>query len=475
MKLGPIEDLSNWLPPLGKSEASQHKDVHLIVGDNILPVIPAILSYRSDVFWDWIQNKSDLVCNEFKGCEKEFHQCLQILYGAEVIITPTNANVIYKFGHLYQISEMVSEVKGWISSDLEEGDFVTTLISFRENASSAFDEFESAGRKWLVEHSDAFLNACFDDIFKLKGVGYEIVITFLITRMAKNYFTFVTKSIIKGLDSKEIVFGTVFIMKKYMELLSSRDFWKYDFDVSAFSELCCRFNTGLEGKEDFMMLVDMMKLTAARIKPQDYHHLSSNLVNKLTMKTTTRDQISDFVQKSSLSKCYIIEIVAKWASQQDVEELEKSIHIIENLLNSSYYIIIEGNICNIYRELACSELNKYYTENDLTQIFPKKLKNRGPRRPSHIYFLWGHERSLFDHRPTLKELSTKVPGCCFVLKPHSVPQYDLNRSSRYHFCLRYTMNGQESFYSFIIGDMSDLERILGEASMLVLIGMRVFN
>ena len=50
MKLGPIEDLSNWLPPLGKSEASQHKDVHLIVGDNILPVIPAILSYRSDVF-----------------------------------------------------------------------------------------------------------------------------------------------------------------------------------------------------------------------------------------------------------------------------------------------------------------------------------------------------------------------------------------------------------------------------------------
>ena len=276
MKLGPIEDLSSWLPPLGESSAAHQNDVHVIVEDYILQAIPAILSYRSEVFMDWIQKESDLVCNEFKGCEDEFHQCLQILYGAEVHITATNASAIFKFGHLYQISEMVSEVKSWILTDLKADDFVTTLISFQSNASPLFNEFEISARKFLEEHSDIISDSCLDDVVKIKDNGSEVVINFLVTRLAKNYFTTVTNIVNKILDLTEMKWE-VFVLKKYMELLSSPDFWKCDFEKAVFSKLCNRLNSRLKENEDFTILLDMMNLITARVTPDDYNKLSSSL------------------------------------------------------------------------------------------------------------------------------------------------------------------------------------------------------
>ena len=466
MKLEPIQDLSSWLPPLGESSVAHQKDVHVIVGDYILQVIPAILSYRSEVFRDWIQKESDLVCNEFKGYEDEFHQCLQILYGAEIHVTPTNASIIYKFGHLYQISEMVSEVKRWISSDLQESDFVTTLISFQSNASSVFDEFEVSARELLVNYRDIFPDSCFNDVFKVKDNGSETVITFSVMRLAKKYFITVTKVIIKILDLTRI--WEVFVLRKYMELLSSPDFWKCDFDKVVFSELCCILSPRLEEKEDFTILFDMMNLVTVHITPDDYNHISSSLVRALTMKTTTKDQILDFVQKSNLNKFCVIEIVTKWLSVQDIEVLKNSIHTSDNIL----YTIIDGYLFKMYEDYIHSEINKNYTENELSQFLTKKAKNQGQRRRNkHSYFcLVGEINSIFDHPPTLQELS-RVSNYCdyFVPRPHSVPQYDIECSEGHHFCLQYKINDQESMYSFITGEAGELERILGEASWLLLI------
>ena len=471
MKLEPIQDLSSWLPPLGESSVAHQKDVHVIVGDYILQVIPAILSYRSEVFRDWIQKESDLVCNEFKGYEDEFHQCLQILYGAEIHVTPTNASIIYKFGHLYQISEMVSEVKRWISSDLQESDFVTTLISFQSNASSVFDEFDVSARELLVNYRDIFPDSCFNDVFKVKDNGSETVITFSVMRLAKKYFITVTKVIIKILDLTEMKWE-VFVLKKYMELLSSPDFWKYDFDKAVFSELCCTLSPRLEEKEDFTMLFNMMNLVTVRITPDDYNQISSSLVQTLTMKATTKDQILDFVQKSNLNKFCVIEIVTKWLSVQDIEVLKNSIHISDEILDSIN--CIDGYLFEIYEDYIYSEINKNYTEKELSQFLTKKAKNqvqRRRRRNIHIYFyLVGEINSIFDHPPTLQELS-RVSNYCggFFPKPHSVPQYDIECSGGHHFCLRYKINDQESMYSFITGEAGELERILGEASWSLLI------
>ena len=76
MRLDPIQDLSSWLPCIDESATKYDGDVYIIIAEFILPVIPQFLSYRSEVFREWIENKSDLVCNEFKGFEAEFHQCL---------------------------------------------------------------------------------------------------------------------------------------------------------------------------------------------------------------------------------------------------------------------------------------------------------------------------------------------------------------------------------------------------------------
>ena len=466
MKLGPIQDLSSWLPPLGESSVAHQKDVHVIVGDYILQVIPAILSYRSDYFRDWIQIESDLVCNEFKGCEEEFHQCLQILYGAEVHITATNASVIFKFGNLYRISEMVSKVKCWISTDLQENDFVATLTSFQANAPLVFREFEVSAKKWLVKHSDIFLDSCLDDV-KIEDNGSEIVIAFLVQRLAQNYFTIVTNIMIKMIDLKEMKWE-VFVLKKYMEFISSPDFWKCDFDKAVFSELCNRLNSRIKEKEDFAILVDMMTLVAVRITPDDYNKLSSNLVQILTAKTTTKDHIADFVQKSLLNKLYVIEIVTKWISLQDIEVLKSSIHIINELLHSINYI--DEYVFKMYEDYVYRIINTNYTRNELSQFLTKKAKNTVQKQRYHKFCLWGQNNPILKHPPTVRQLSEiDINSCYFVLKPYSVPQYDLTHSRGHHFCLRYKVNDQESMYSFITGDIRELKKILGEASHLSLI------
>ena len=89
--------------------------------------------------------------------------------------------------------------------------------------------------------------------------------------------------------------------------------------------------------------------------------------------------------------------------------------------------------------------------------------------------LWGQTGSLFDHLPTLSELSQDncALGCDFVLKPHSVSQHCWTHSRGYHFSLRYEINDHESMFSFKTGEISELERPSDEASLLLLIVQQV--
>ena len=63
----------------------------------------------------------------------------------------------------------------------------------------------------------------------------------------------------------------------------------------------------------------------------------------------------------------------------------------------------------------------------------------------------------------------------FVVKPYSVPQYEYDPSNGYgyHWCLWYHADGQLNMYSFITGEIRDLERILRDASLICVIRFNI--
>ena len=227
---------------------------------------------------------------------------------------------------------MASQVKSWLRIELQREDFVATLASFSECASFVFDEFENFAKEWIEDCCTTFPKICFGDCSELKRCETDIVIS-LITRLAKSYFTVVTKFIIKALDSEKMKCDLRFVLKKYKEFLLSRHFWRYNFNKTVFSELCCKFNAGLKKKDDLATLVNMMNITALYLTDDDYNKLSYDLVHTLTMKTTTKDQILYFVEKTTLNKGIVYEIAGKWISLQDDDVLKSSKRLVGPLSN----------------------------------------------------------------------------------------------------------------------------------------------
>ena len=458
MKLEPIQDLSCWLPAIGETTSRYQNDVHVIVGDYILPVNPIILSHRSKVFRERIQKTSDLVCSEFKRHEYEFHQCFQVLYGAEVPVTPANACVLFKFAHLYKVPEMASQVEGWITSDLQHKDFVATLISFGDYASIAFDEFEKSARGWLENTLDHFMTLNPAEVSKFNERGLEIVISFLISRLAKDYFTSVARFIITVLDLNRTSSITQFVLLTYKNFVMSRDFWKYNFDKFIFSELCSRFNEGLDRKEDFVTLVDIAKITGARLTENDYNNLSLNLVKKLSAKETTIDQMVYFMKNSTLKSPIIFDIVTHWIPSQDDDTALQMADIVKDdfRFRNEYY----SKLLNVTLNIT-----------DGHQLFDQpNIFAYGSKR---VIYLFGNNKpiNIFDHRPTLEELSANeyLRNYGFKIKPGSIPQYE-TLPRQCHWILVYLIDNREHIYSFITGEMSELMDIFREASSCLVLG-----
>ena len=114
----------------------------------------------------------------------------------------------------------------------------------------------------------------------------------------------------------------------------------------------------------------------------------------------------------------------------------------------------------MYEDYVHCEIGKNFMGNEVSQLLKKQKVHERRYVEYKNVCLWGQHKSIFDHPPTLQELprvSSYFNG--FVLKPYSVPQYDVIYSRGYHFCLRYKVNDQESMYSFITGENRVLEKI----------------
>ena len=92
-------------------------EVYLITDDVLIKCNGILLAARSRKIEEIIKDTENIPANEYSDNLPALYDCLDLIYGSSVAIGRENYRTFFKFGEIFDISEMVDGVSDWLSSD----------------------------------------------------------------------------------------------------------------------------------------------------------------------------------------------------------------------------------------------------------------------------------------------------------------------------------------------------------------------
>ena len=112
LKLSRLKDVTQFYNDNFRNE------VYLITDDVPIKCNGILLAARSPEIEEIMEDTENIPANEYSDNLPALYDCLDLIYGSTVAIGRNNFRTIFKFGKIFDISEMVKGISDWISNDL---------------------------------------------------------------------------------------------------------------------------------------------------------------------------------------------------------------------------------------------------------------------------------------------------------------------------------------------------------------------
>ena len=130
--------------------------VYLITEDVCIKFNGVLLVARSAKIEKILEKSENIPAAQFSDNMAELEDCLNLVYGGSVDIREDNCKSIYKFGKLFQISEMIAGVLAWIVSDVTYDKFWKVYLDLK-NLRGDISVFVDIIKGYLSADGDNFV------------------------------------------------------------------------------------------------------------------------------------------------------------------------------------------------------------------------------------------------------------------------------------------------------------------------------
>ena len=123
--LAPLTDLTRF------RRSNFKNDVYVVTEDKCIKSNGVLLAARSAKIEKILEESENIPAVQFSDNMAGLEDCLDLVYGGSVTIREDNCKSIYKFGKLFQISEMIAGVLAWIVSDVTHDKFWKVYLDLK--------------------------------------------------------------------------------------------------------------------------------------------------------------------------------------------------------------------------------------------------------------------------------------------------------------------------------------------------------
>ena len=124
--LAPLTDLTRFRRSNFKNK------VYVITEDRYIKSNGVLLAARSAKIEETLEESENILAVQFSDNMAGLEDCLDLVYGGSVDIREDNCKSIYKFGKLFQISEMIAGVLEWIANDVTYDNFWRVYLDLKD-------------------------------------------------------------------------------------------------------------------------------------------------------------------------------------------------------------------------------------------------------------------------------------------------------------------------------------------------------
>ena len=334
-----------------------------------------VLAARSAVIGKVLERTEHVPVDDFTEDMAGLETCLDLIYGGSVNIGEDNFKAIYKFGKIYQITEMVEGVLTWIVKELTHDKFWDVYFELEnlKGRSSFFPDafkelkdtklaFVDAVKRHLGNNEESFLR-CTIDLFLDQ---HERTVTSIVDLISTIYDKRILPVIVYLVDDAMANNGVhpsgyINDNNSYLQTVASitvtyiEDYIKSSacdhFDNVYCTQTLKKISVVCTDVETLQiissLLADLNLKNTYEITELCAKDLTKEKINQLTSLTTPYATILSFTKQAGkeIHPCVVVEIVLKWwSNQKDREQLDMGfikplIIDIQNASTSWYYSV----------------------------------------------------------------------------------------------------------------------------------------
>ena len=367
--LAPLTDLTRF------RRSNFKNDVYVVTEDKCIKSNGVLLAARSAKIEKILEESENIPAVQFSDNMAGLEDCLDLVYGGSIDIREDNCKSIYKFGKLFQISEMIAGVLAWIVSDVTYDKFWRVYLDLKNLHEDISDfvniitGYLSANDGNFVEHTTEIcrsqdknaITAVVELLSRIHDIRVLSVMENIINTATENNETLVATTSSNGNNNylQTVVSSTVTYIENCLKSNKCNDFKKLRCKqtLHKVSSVCTHVETLRKINKIFadtsIQLSSCWNFTATSIKDLNWER-----VEQLTSPTTSYEAIKYFTENAGtgIHPCVVVEIVLKWwRVRTDREHVDMSfitplITTIQNV-SSAWY----NSVCNDKRYKGLTE------------------------------------------------------------------------------------------------------------------------
>ena len=234
--LAPLTDLTRF------RRSNFKNDVYVVTEDKCKKSNGVLLAARSAKIEKILEESENIPAVQFSDNMAGLEDCLDLVYGGSIDIREDNCKSIYKFGKLFQISEMIAGVLAWIVSDVTYDKFWRVYLDLKNLHEDISDfvniitGYLSANDGNFVEHTTEIcrsqdknaITAVVELLSRIQDIRVLSVMENIINTATENNETLVATTSSNGNNNylQTVVSSTVTYIENYLKSNKCNDFKK---------------------------------------------------------------------------------------------------------------------------------------------------------------------------------------------------------------------------------------------------------
>jgi len=125
VQISSLPDLSRFVKREKKLKI--YNTIQLVIGEVKLEVSGPVISQASDTLQKLAGESCELYLDGFDGEMDGIQDCIELLYGGEVVLTDTNVKTVLKFSIIYQVKEMFDLCLRWFTDNMSSENLFSSI------------------------------------------------------------------------------------------------------------------------------------------------------------------------------------------------------------------------------------------------------------------------------------------------------------------------------------------------------------